>query len=78
LGFKDFEETIYLFIYFGFNVENKNSRFFCFISEQCVGKTHDINVHVLTYVKNEGNNLSTMTSMLTFVVFYEILRLLDH
>jgi hypothetical protein len=35
---------------------------------------HGLNVCVVTYVKDEGNNLSTMTSTLTFVMSCEVLR----
>jgi hypothetical protein len=34
-----------------------------------------LNIHVLAYVKNEGNNLTTMISALTFVVSCEVLGL---
>jgi hypothetical protein len=36
---------------------------------------HGLNTHVLAYVKDEGNNLATMTSTLTFVVFCEVFGL---
>jgi hypothetical protein len=36
---------------------------------------HGINVHVITYVKDEGGDFSTMISILTFVVFREVLGL---
>jgi len=36
---------------------------------------HGLNIHVLAHVKDEGNNLATMTSALTFVVSYEVLGL---
>jgi len=31
---------------------------------------HKLNAYVLAYVKDEGNNFSTMTSDLTSIVFY--------
>jgi hypothetical protein len=37
--------------------------------------TYGLNVKILAYVKDEGNNLNTMTSALTFVVPYELLGL---
>jgi hypothetical protein len=36
---------------------------------------HGLNTHVLAYVKDEGNNLATMTSTITFVVSCEVLGL---
>jgi len=36
---------------------------------------HGLNIHVLTYVKDKGNDLATMTFALTFVVSCEILGL---
>ncbi len=32
---------------------------------------HGLNIHIFAYVKNEGNNLATMTFTLTFVVFWD-------
>ncbi len=37
---------------------------------------HGLNIHVLPYIKDEGSNLVTMTSTLTFVVSCEVLGLL--
>jgi len=37
--------------------------------------TYGLNVKMLAYVKDEGNNLSTMTSALTFVVSCKLLGL---
>jgi hypothetical protein len=37
---------------------------------------HEVNVCVFAYVKDEGNNLSTMTSTLTFVESYEVWHIL--
>jgi hypothetical protein len=37
--------------------------------------TYRFNVKILTYVKDEGNNLSTMTIALTFIVSCKVLRL---
>jgi hypothetical protein len=37
--------------------------------------TYGLNVKILAYVKNESNILSIMTSALTFVVSYKLLRL---
>ncbi len=37
---------------------------------------HGLNACVLTYVKIELNTISTMTSVLTLIVFYEVLGLL--
>jgi hypothetical protein len=37
--------------------------------------TYGLNVKILTYVKDESNNLSIMTSVLIFVVSYELLGL---
>ncbi len=34
---------------------------------------HGLNIHVFPYVKDEGNNLATMTSTLTYVVSSEVL-----
>jgi hypothetical protein len=34
---------------------------------------HGLNIHVLPYVKDEGSNLATMTSTLTYVVSCEVL-----
>jgi hypothetical protein len=36
---------------------------------------HGLNTHVFAYVKNERNNLATMTFVLTFVVSCEVLGL---
>jgi hypothetical protein len=36
---------------------------------------YGLNVKILAYVKEEGNNLCTMTSALTFVISYELLGL---
>jgi hypothetical protein len=36
---------------------------------------HGLNVFVISYVKNEGGNISTMIYVLTYVVSYEILGL---
>ncbi len=36
---------------------------------------HELNVHVFTYVKDKGSNLSTMSSSLTFVVSCEVMGL---
>jgi hypothetical protein len=36
---------------------------------------HGLNTHVLGYVKDEGSNLSTMISALTYVVPCEVLEL---
>jgi len=36
---------------------------------------HGLNIHDLTYVKDEGNNFATMTFALTFVVSCEVLGL---
>jgi hypothetical protein len=36
---------------------------------------YGLNAKILTYVKDEGNNLSTMTNALTFVVSCKLLRL---
>jgi hypothetical protein len=36
---------------------------------------HGLNIHVLAYVKDERNNLATMTYTLTFVVSCEVLGL---
>ncbi len=36
---------------------------------------HKVNVHVFTYVKDKGINLSTMTFSLTFVVSCEVMGL---
>jgi hypothetical protein len=36
---------------------------------------HGINVHDITYVKDEKGDFSTMISILTFVVSYEVLGL---
>ncbi len=36
---------------------------------------HELNVHILTYVKDEGSNLSTMTSSLNFVMSCEVMGL---
>jgi hypothetical protein len=38
--------------------------------------TYGLNVKILAYVKDEGNNLSTMTSALTSVVSCELLGLI--
>jgi hypothetical protein len=37
---------------------------------------HERNACVFAYVKDEGNNISTMTFALTFVVSYEVWHLL--
>jgi hypothetical protein len=37
---------------------------------------HGLGTHILAYVKNEGNNLATMTFVLTFVLSCEVLGLL--
>ncbi len=37
--------------------------------------TYGFNVKILAYVKDEGNNLSTMTTTLIFIVFYKVLGL---
>jgi hypothetical protein len=37
--------------------------------------TYGLNVKILTYVKNEGTNLSIMISVLNFVDFCELLGL---
>jgi hypothetical protein len=37
---------------------------------------HGLNIHVFPYVKDEGSNLATMTSTLTYVVSCEVLGLL--
>jgi hypothetical protein len=36
---------------------------------------HGLNIHVFGYVKDEGSNLATMTSTLTFVMSCEVLGL---
>jgi len=36
---------------------------------------YGFNTKILAYVKDEGNNLSTMTTALTFIVSYQELRL---
>jgi len=36
--------------------------------------TYGLNAKILAYVKDESNNLSTMTSSLTFVVSCKLLR----
>ncbi len=38
-------------------------------------QTHGLNAKIIAYVKYEGNNLSTMTTALTFVVSCEVLGL---
>jgi hypothetical protein len=35
---------------------------------------HGLNVYVVTYVKEEGSNFSTMTSTWTFVMSCEVIR----
>jgi hypothetical protein len=40
-------------------------------------QTHRLNAKIITYVKDEGNSLPTMIIALTFVVFYEVLGLVE-
>ncbi len=37
--------------------------------------TYGLNVKIFAYVKNEGNNLTTMTIAQTFVISYKVLKL---
>jgi len=40
-------------------------------------QTHGLNVKIIAYIKYEGNSLPIMIIVLTFVVFYEVLGLVE-
>jgi len=53
----------------------KTSRVAMAIQVNEVLTSYGLNVKIMAYVKDEGNNINTMTSALTFVVSCELLRL---